>query len=376
MKYKKLNTDGDNLTTDEIAAIKEVYEYLDNYSDDILTGLRENKDLIIFNERYEFLICDKEAVPGWEYVCNNEYLNKKLHRRIADNPQAFAVFVEDNWIASMSTKNTGNKHITNAVPMFFPPQLLIIDDEHYKATIIHEMIHAYQANNKRERFMKIQTLHNVCKNYYGNKKFNELIIKEACYLKQAIMAEQYEDILAYTKKFIEMREKRRTACKMSKAEIQNEADMKWLEGLARYAEYKASPKSNSPVVKSFLNNDQKAKTKSDERYYTLGMVQALVLDKLQEGWKREIFKDNFCMVRIYILIYAIELYRRLILSYKILNYAVTFYSFEYIKKLLLRPNESPDSCLHSLTRAMWNVHLNYIYRYRRNNSLYAFSFPI
>jgi mannose/fructose/N-acetylgalactosamine-specific phosphotransferase system component IIB len=234
-KCNLLDTTGDVLTSSEISAIQGVYKYLDLYGDGLFLGLKENKDLVIFNDRYEFLICDKKTVPGWEFVCNNECLNKNIHRRITDNPQAFAVFTEDKWVASMSTKNTGNKHVANAVPLFFPPQILIMDDEYYRGTIVHETVHAFQANNIKARFTELQQLHDVCKNYYDNKEFNALLIKEAFYLKQAIFAEQYEDVLTCSKSFLSMREKRRTVCKMNNTDIQNEKDMEWLEGLARYA---------------------------------------------------------------------------------------------------------------------------------------------
>lgn len=295
LKYSKLDTNGGILTTAEISAVKSTYEYLANYDDDIFKGLKESTDLIIFNDSYEFLICDNEVVSGWNFICNNVDLKKKIYRRNADNPQAFAVFVGDKWIGSIGTKNKLNKYIANIVPLFFPPQIMITDDEHYKAIIIHEMVHAYEANNNNARFVKIQTLQNICKNYYDNKVFNEIITQEAYYLEQAILAEKHEDVLAYSKKFLEIRERRRTECKMSMTEIQNEVDFEWLEGLARYAEYKASTNSNSLVVKNFLDIDQKVKVKGDDRYYTLGMAQALVLDKLQKYWKNEVLNDNFSM---------------------------------------------------------------------------------
>ena len=295
IKYSKFDTNGGILTTAEISAVKSVYEYLANYGDDIFKGLKESIDLIIFNDSYEFLICDNELVPGWNYICNNGDLNQKIYRRNADNPQAFAVLVGEKWIGSMGTKNKLNKYITNSVPLFFPPQIMITDDEHYQAMIIHEMVHAYEANNNNARFTKIRTLHDICNNYYDHKAFNEMITKEAYYLEQAILAEKHEDVLAYAKKFLEIRERRRTECKMSMTEIQSEVGFEWLEGLARYAEYKASINSDSLVVKKFLDIDQKVKVKGDDRYYTLGMAQALVLDKLQTYWKNEVFDDDFSM---------------------------------------------------------------------------------
>lgn len=295
LKYGKLDTNRDILTNDEISAVNSVYEYLDNCGDEIFKGFKENTDLIIFNDSYEFLISNNEPDLGWNFISNNDCLNKKIYSRKADDPQAFAILIGDKWIGSMSTKNASNKSVAKNVPLFFPPQIMILDDEYYKATIIHEMVHAYEANNNNARFVQIQTVHGICENYYDNQTFNELITQEAYYLEQAILVQKYEDVLEYSKKFLEAREKRRTECKMSMTEIQKEVDFEWLEGLARYAEYKASTNSNSIVVKNLLDIDQKVKIKADDRYYALGMAQALVLDKLQKDWKNDIFTDNFSM---------------------------------------------------------------------------------
>jgi len=295
LKYNKLDTDADMLTTAEISTVMSVYDYIGNYGDEIMTGLKENTDLILFNEHSEFLICDNEPVFGWDFVCNHEELNKKIYRRNADNPQAFAVLVADKWIGSMGTKDTFNKQMANAVPFFFPPQAIIADDEHHKAMIIHEMVHAWQANNNNTRFVLIKTKHDICADYYNDQEFTELITQEAYFLEQAISAGQYEDVLSYAKKFLETRERRRTECNMSMTEIQNEVDFEWLEGLARYAEYKASANSDSMVAKNLLDIDLKVKVKADDRYYTLGMGQALVLDKLQKEWKSKVLDDEFSL---------------------------------------------------------------------------------
>jgi hypothetical protein len=49
------------------------------------------------------------------------------------------------------------------------------------------------------------------------------------------------------------------------------------------------------VAKNLLDIDQKVKVKGDERYYTLGMAQALILDKLHKDWKDYVFTDDFSM---------------------------------------------------------------------------------
>lgn len=295
LKCSKLDTNGEVLTSGEISAVKGAYEYLDNYGDDIFKGLKDNKDLIIFNDSYEFLFSDHEVASGWNFICHNAELNKKIYSKKANNPQAFAVFVDDEWIGSMGTKETFNKSIVNSVPVFFPPQIMMIDDEYYKAIIIHEMVHAYQANNNKARFVSIQTLHDICGKYRDDKSYNEKILQEASYLEQSIISTKYEDVLEFSRKFLEIREKRRAECNMNLVEIQSEVDFEWLEGLARYAEYKASSDSNSLLAKNLLDIDQKVKAQGDERYYALGMAQAIVLDRLQKNWKNDIFTNNFSM---------------------------------------------------------------------------------
>lgn len=295
LKYNKLDTNAEHLSSNEISAVMRVYEYLDNYGDDIFKDFNANNDLIIYNDSYEFLISDDEEISGWHFIGRNEELKKNIHRKKADNPQAFAVFAGEKWVGSMSTKNYYNKFIISSIPVFFPPQLMSMDEEHYKASIIHEMVHAHEAKYNIDRFLKLISLHSVGENYYDNPVFNDLIVQEANYLEQAIASKERKDVLENTKKFIESRNKRRKECEMSSDEIQNEKDLEWLEGLARYAEYKASRNSNSLIAKNLGDIDQKVKVKGDDRYYTLGMAQVLILDKLQQNWKNELFTDNFSM---------------------------------------------------------------------------------
>jgi len=295
VKYNNLSADEDTLASSEVSAVKGVYDYLNEDGTDLFNGFKGNTDLIIFNDKYEFLICDDNSEAGWELIENNAVLNKSVYRRNADNPQAFAVHVNGEWVGSMSTKNTFNKTMANSVPLFFPIQAVIADDEQYKALVIHEMVHAYEAENNSERFGRIKRLHNICENYYDDKFFNEMIVLEASYLEKAISAEKNEEVVEYAKKFIETRDRRRADCKMSTTEIQNEVDFEWLEGLARYAEFKASADSKSLVARNLGDIDRKVKIKADDRYYTLGMAQALVLDKLNNDWKKDLFTDDFSM---------------------------------------------------------------------------------
>src|SRR5512139_342105 len=63
--------------------------------------------VIIWNRSYEFLTNYEGDTPsGWSMVAGEELNGQMYYRRIADDPQNFAVPVGDQWAASMATKQT------------------------------------------------------------------------------------------------------------------------------------------------------------------------------------------------------------------------------------------------------------------------------
>ncbi len=296
IKYSKVSTNVMNLSDAEIETVNQVYTFLSDNGETIFPGFNgKDIDLIIYNDSYEFLICDNEDDYQWEHIEKNDELNKNIYKRNANDPQAFAVYLNDRWVGSMSTKNRYNKFITKNTGYLFPPQLVMLDEQHYIGTIIHEIVHAFQGNNNDLRVRNAKSIQMLCSNYYDDNKFNELIIEEAYYLEQAINATNKKDAIEYAKGFIETRQKRRIECNMNNKEVKNEIEFEWLEGLARYAEYKSSANSKSLLRKNMDKIEQKVKIHSDDRYYTLGMAEALVLDKLQKNWKNEMFDKDFSL---------------------------------------------------------------------------------
>lgn len=294
VKYGKLDTSAEFLSKEDIQRVDQVYDYLNKYGSDILPGFNgKDIDLIIFNDSFEFLISSVEEEYNWEFVESNSELGLNIFRRPSQNPQAFTVYINNRWVGSMSTMDTFNKSITKEVGILFPPQLIILDAEHYKGIVIHEMVHAYQAKNNEARVKKLEKLHNVCSEYYNDSKFNNLLVLEGNYLQKAINASTKKDIIENLNLYLKTRQQRRTECMMNTDEINDEIDMEWLEGLAKYAEYKASTASDSFVRNNMDKIDQNVKVLNDDRYYSLGMAQALILDKLQPEWKREVYDKNF-----------------------------------------------------------------------------------
>jgi hypothetical protein len=300
--YSRLVTDAEELTEEEILQVKEVYMYLNLHGENILPGFHgRDIDLIIYNEAYEFLICTQRTDSEWVFLEYNKMLEKNIYRKNVDNPQAFAVYTNDRWTGSMATKAHFTKSIITSLGdaglfgYLIPPQVFVTDKEHYMSLIIHEMTHALQGKRAEARLISNQTIHNVNSTYEDNAIFFELIKEEAKYIELAMKSENNEDTLSYTEKFLQTRKKRREECGLSSDEISKEKEFEWLEGLARYAEYASSSRSKALIRKNLTNIEAKMSEGGDEKYYALGMAEAMVLDKLVRNWKPEVFEDGFTL---------------------------------------------------------------------------------
>lgn len=293
-RYSSAVTDSPDLTAEEVASANDVYGFLMEKGESILPGFHgKDIDLILYNEAYEFLFAAAESGPEWELVGSGVLPGRNLYRRPADNPQAFAVFVTDRWVGSMSTRDHFNKSMSAQVGPVFPPQLILLDEEHYKGVVIHEMVHALQGKQDDGRLKRLSSLHDISAAYEDDGTFHDLILEEASALDQAIRAEGTEEVAQHARMFLQTRQERRTAMGMSAQEAEAEKDFEWLEGLARYAEFKASEGSGSMVRTRLDRIEEKVRTRGDDRYYTLGMAQAMALDLLEEDWKAEVFESDF-----------------------------------------------------------------------------------
>jgi hypothetical protein len=300
-KYSQMDTRAENLSKTEIQQIKSVYDYLLTHGTDIYPGFDgKSIDLIIYNDAYEFLICDTTDAEEWVFIEYSDVLGKNIYRRAAVEPQAFAVYTADRWVGSMATQNSFNRSIfhtmteqAGAFGYLIPPQVFNADPEYYTGLIVHEMLHAYQSQINEDRVKADETIHDVSSNYFENERFESLIQSEGAYLQKALDADSKEDILRYVSLFLDTRKSRRAECLLTSAEIRGEREFEWLEGMARYAEYQSSKESNSIIRSSLDNIAEKVKMQSDDRYYSLGLAEGLILDKLGVDWKSIAFSDDF-----------------------------------------------------------------------------------
>lgn len=300
-RYSHMNTHAEQLSDTEIRQIQAVYDYLAENGTDIFPGFDGTTvDLIIFNDKYEFLISVDADASEWINTGYSDVLKKNIYRRPAKDPQAFAVYTADRWVGSMATQNSFNRSIFMTMKeqagifgYLIPPQIFHADTEYYKGIVIHEMLHAFQAQKNAVRVDSAGSVHNVSSNFYENERFDSLIRSEGAYLQKALDAKSKEDTLRYVVLFLETREIRRTECGMTANEIFKEREFEWLEGMARYAEYQSSKASKSIIRSNLGKIIDKVKVKSDDRYYSMGLAEGLILDKLGVDWKDNAFSGEF-----------------------------------------------------------------------------------
>jgi hypothetical protein len=248
--------------------------------------------VILFNARYEFLIGTPNPPAPWEAVKDDDLLGKPYDRRLAANPQNFAVKVGASWAGSASSLELMN----GKTPMKLSPDFHVV-------LILHEMFHAFQAGQDAARFDRALGVYKVEKNYpFQDKDMAAAWANEGAALAQALRAEPVAESIRLAQKFLEIRDARRAAARLTPELADFERELEWLEGLAKYAELHfyelaasrpgpgASIKFN-PGLPVFLRWDfirlekQMGAQEGDLRFYLSGMAQARLLDRLSPGWK-------------------------------------------------------------------------------------------
>ena len=293
-KYSSVNVDSSTLSVSELEDVADTYSYLSGHGNEIFKGFDQSIDLVVFNRKYEFLFTNKDYSGEWSYLGNDNATGKKIYSRAADSPQAFAVKVGDTWAGSFNTHDYFNLSILQQVPIFMPPQLFTYDKIGYRSLVIHEMMHAYQGKCDYDRVDKDEHIHNVCENLYSNTSFNRYIEQEGALLEEAAQLTDKSKIASQVYEFLSTRDKRRSECGISDADINNEQEFEWLEGCARYAEYISSNGSKSSISKSLSDISEKVKTRSEERYYALGMAEILVIKQLDiENWQHKLLYEGY-----------------------------------------------------------------------------------
>jgi hypothetical protein len=250
--------------------------------------------IILYNSRFEFLLGAAEAPAPWEKVEGDEVDGRPCFRRPAESPQSFAAKVDSVWAGRLTALGAMNARS----PIKLTP------DQHVVA-ILHEMFHAFQAEEAPKRFAAALAVYKDEAGYpYGDKAFAAEWNAEGAALAGALKAEGGMEAVALARKFLEIRDARRGEARLGVRQIDFEQGLEWLEGLAEYAEidfYKLAAGRPGPapgtrfgkelpwMLKSdfFRLERQLGSQKGDLRFYLSGMAQAFLLDRLDPRWKEQ-----------------------------------------------------------------------------------------
>ena len=114
----------DRLGPTEKAELTEVLSLKSSLGDEVWPGLAAaDIPLILFNDRYEFLVGVPDAPAPWTAVEGDDFAGQTYFRRAAEKPQAFAVAVGDRWAGSLGQLERMNREYLLGVRQQLPPVL-------------------------------------------------------------------------------------------------------------------------------------------------------------------------------------------------------------------------------------------------------------
>jgi len=266
--------------------------------------------LILFNDRYEFLVHTANPPALWKAVEGDQFQDKPYYRRTARNPQAFAVPLGAGWAGSLGTLDRMNREyllgarqqLPPVIAQLFPYFFATISADFHVVALLHEAFHAHQALAAREHFSATRPLDKPQPRYpYQDEAFAAAWDREGGLLTAALDAADQRAARQLAHQFLEARRARRSRAALSDDLRAYERHMEWLEGLAKHVEIRSYElwgyrsdflywKMDFRRLKSSLGRQS-----GDQRFYLSGMAQARLLDKLVPKWQLQAMRGKVCL---------------------------------------------------------------------------------
>ncbi len=312
--------ESDRLNDEEKGLLREAMRLQKEFGLRVWPGLESLRLVVLFNDRYEFLVEASKVSSVWSKVSDDEFYAKPYYRRTADNPQAFALKIEDRWAASLGVRDMMNRdfflgardQLPPFLAPFFPYGWASLSKELYIVSVLHELFHAFQAEERPQRFLKANAVYAFEDDYpFTEDQFIESWNEEGSFLSKALEAEDDTESNEWIRRFLSARENRRKKFSLSPELVSFERELEWLEGLAKYAEIKFYELAASQGKSSEIFNYKKGlphwrmefkRIKSrlgqkdgDYRFYLSGMAQARLLDRIRPDWKVFVMKEDISL---------------------------------------------------------------------------------
>ncbi len=287
----------DKLGPTEKAELTEVLSLKSSLGDEVWPGLaKADIPLILFNDRYEFLVGMSDPPAPWAAVEGDAFQGQTYFRRAATKPVAFAVPIGDRWAGSLGQLERMNREYLLGVRTELPPvaaQLFpyffaTLSRDMHVASFLHETFHAYEATIAPSKLARAEAAHSLEKSYpYGILQFEDAWNDEGRYLSAALGAPTDDAARQSARTFLDARRARRQAEGLSSTLVAYERDLEWEEGLAKHVEMKfhetaaahglAGYPPGLPYWQQELArvNGRLGEQGGDYRFYLSGMAQAV-----------------------------------------------------------------------------------------------------
>jgi hypothetical protein len=337
----------EHLTDNQKAYIAEMMNLQKELGDSIWPGWgRLQTPVIVYNEKYAFLVGYKNPPTGWykmprkelrgtewEPLKDDQFFGETYYKqRLNDpniTPENFTATVGDKWVVTMQTKEYAEVAFYNGFRNDLPPviksifpyklfwNMIMGNAEDYIVGLAHEAFHAFQGTYAWEKLKTGEDVTYLSDQYPWFEEANALgWVQEIDLLMKAYEADGVAETREFAKQFVEIRHLRRAKANLTEEQIGFEQKREWLEGLAKYAELTIGVKAQNsgkykPLhkiielkeFKDYKKRDKHFKQQvyetprtanrvGDSRFYYVGMLQAVILDRIMPSWKQEAFGED------------------------------------------------------------------------------------
>jgi hypothetical protein len=316
----------DRLSPVDKARLIEALRLKSTLGEQVWTGWgKTDMPVIIWNGKYEFLTeYPGEPPADWTMIPDDDLQGKPYYRRPADNPQNFAIPIEDIWVASIATKSSTDEFLIRSFKDLFPPpieqifpyRVLIQPSETQIGGLLHETFHVHQILTAPDRLNKAEAAHRAGDQYQSVAEgFKTEWKEEGALLAKALQAETITEKVELVRQFLVVRDGRREGHQLSGVLSDYERWLEWEEGVAKYVEvailqaaygspgYKPlAEMETDPEFKGYQSFQQRwsqelfqlrqQTTSGESQFYMSGMAQAFLLDDLLPDWKEKYWRDG------------------------------------------------------------------------------------
>jgi hypothetical protein len=306
------------LNPEDKAQVIESLRAIRMFGSDVWPGLDEAPvPLILFNDRFEFLIGHPDPPSPWKAVDDDMLQGHPYHRRAMEQSQAFAVPVGNLWAASLNTLSHMAISMEEEMKENVPPEkltpafikMMTPTPAQHAIYLLHEAFHAYQALRFSDRFQRANEVYGSEEQYpFEDDGFKTAWNTEGSLLVSALREKDESERLALIGKFLEVRSRRRSEASLAPELVDFERELEWLEGLAKYAEMrfaelcasddKSARSKDYRIVRNRTRMDfysrlnRLGELKGDLRFYLSGAAQAMILDLISPEWKQEMIRRS------------------------------------------------------------------------------------